>query len=85
MSAIAAEALAQPISIDFKGETFTARSATDWGLDAIEAFEDGRLAALLRAVLVDGDYARLRKLNPRVPELREFAEALQRGAGLAGN
>jgi hypothetical protein len=85
MSAVAAEALAKPITFEFKGEQFAARPSEDWGLDAIEAFEDGKLSHLLRAVLVDGDYDRLRALKPKLADLREFGMALQRGAGMAGN
>ncbi|ALX67275.1 hypothetical protein [Microbacterium sp. XT11] len=81
----AAEALAQPIPFTFEGQKYSVLPSSEWSLDALEAFEEGRVLTLLREVL-DGDgYATFRKTHNRVADLNEFVVAMQKAIGIAGN
>lgn len=83
---VAAEATgAETLEFEYDGETYGVRPTSSWSLDALEAFEDGRIASLLREVLAPGDYARFRKGHNTVAELTELVEAMQDVLGVAGN
>lgn len=84
-SAPAAEALAQSIEFEFRGAEFAVLPTTEWSLDALEAFEDGKLVTLLREVLTDGGYAAMKAVAPKVGDLNEFVAAMTEALGISGN
>ena len=86
MTAPKALAPAAPVSSSFKfeDETYTITAADDWSLDALEAYEDGKVATLIREILGANQWATF-KSNPRkVADLTALFEAAQ-VAMAAGN
>lgn len=84
-AAAAIEALAvERIELTFQDETYSVLPSSEWTLDIIEAFEEGRVAGFLKEVLGD-DYAKLRATKPKPDTLSEFVSALTTAAGVKGN
>lgn len=83
--AAAHEALGNKIPFTHNGEDFLVLSTLDWPFEAIEYFEEGKVAKFLRLVLGDEDYARMKKSNPTVRDVNEFSTALQKVLGIQGN
>ena len=81
---IAAEALSEAIEFDYKGVTYSIRPASEWPFEVLEAFEDGKVAALLRALLGADQYAAFKATKPTMADAGELVEALQRAAGILG-
>lgn len=82
----AAEALAEGIPFDYKGVSYTLPNANDWDIDALDAFEEGRVVAFIKSILGDAQYAALRKSGVnKVGELNEFVEAMTSAVGISGN
>lgn len=82
---IAAEALSTDIVFSFEGREYTVPASSEWTIDALEAFENGRILAMLKELLTDEDYAAFRKRHNKVSELNAFMLALQKAQGIAGN
>lgn len=80
----AAEALGEQIPFTFQGEDFVVAPSSEWPFEAIEVFEVGQVAAFLRLVLGDDQYARLTK-GANVGKVNDFVVVLQRAVGIAGN
>jgi hypothetical protein len=81
----AAEALGDRIPFEFEGESFLVTPSTEWTLDDVEAAEEGRLVAFMKAVLSDAEMTRVRALGLKGPRIGAFIEALTKGAGVQGN
>ncbi|AWY05701.1 tail assembly chaperone [Microbacterium phage Gretchen] len=82
---IAAEATHSLIEFDYDGESYAVIPTNDWTLDALEAFEDGKVLTLLRHVLAEGGYAKFRRTHNGVEDIQGFMAALQKAQGIAGN
>ncbi|AWY06646.1 tail assembly chaperone [Microbacterium phage Zeta1847] len=83
-SAIAAEAVGDRVPFEFRGETFGLLPTSEWSLNALEAFEEGRVVAFLKDIL-GADYAKLRGLDIKVADLEEFVADAKDALGIAGN
>lgn len=82
----AAEALdAERITFTHDGVDYATTPTSEWTLDALEAYENGRILTLLREVLLDGGYDRFRETHTRVADLTDLFQALAEALGLAGN
>jgi hypothetical protein len=81
----AAEALAAPIEFAFEGATYGVLPTSEWDLDAIEAYEDGRVLSAIRLILSPGDYQRFRAKRRKAADLDAFVRAMQGALGIAGN
>lgn len=79
-----AEATSAPIEFEFEGENYSIPPASEWDLDALEAWEEGKVATLVRALLGPEQYATFRSVPRTVGDLSRFAETLQDAVG-AGN
>lgn len=67
--------MSNPISFDHNDVTYTIPPAEDWTVDALEAFEDGKLATLLREILGE-QWAAFKATKPKVSDLAAlFASA----------
>jgi hypothetical protein len=73
---------AQPF--EFEGETYTAPASSEWDLDVLEALEEGRMIAAVKALVGPEQYARFRAKHSKIADLEAFMEALQGAVG-AGN
>ena len=82
---IAAEAFALPITFNFEGHEYAALPTSEWSLDALDAYENGRILAMLREVLDAENFAALRARHNRVGDLNGFISAMQKAQGIAGN
>ncbi|QDF14187.1 tail assembly chaperone [Microbacterium phage GardenState] len=82
---IAAEALSLNIAFVFEGREYSAPPTSEWSIDALEAFENGRILAMLRLILSDEDFSAFRSRHNKVAELNAFITAMQKAQGIAGN
>lgn len=81
----AAEALGDKIPFTFDGVDYLIDPTSEWPFDALESFEDGKIAAFLRAVLGTEQYAKFKATKPTVGRTNEFVEAFQAALGVQGN
>lgn len=81
----AAEALDQDVEVVFHGVTFSIPPTTRWPFEAIEAYEDGKVAKFLTTLLGDAQAAAWRALKPTVADLGEFVTTIQGALGIRGN
>lgn len=84
-SAAAHEALGEAIPFTYDGVDYTVPPTSEWELDVLEAFEDGRFIAFLRKVLGPEQYAAYKKRHPKVADLEPFVVAVQKALGIEGN
>lgn len=57
---------------------FTIPAAEDWSLDAIEAYEDGKIATLIREILGAEQWARFKEKPRTVSDLQGFMQAFEK-------
>lgn len=80
--ALKAEATGSDVEFEFNGITYTVpASINDQSLDVLEAIEDGRITAAVRAIIGDAQYAVFKSTKPTIGDLNVFFEALQKAAG----
>ena len=83
---VAAEAVETTfIAFEHDGEAYKVQPTDSWSLDALEAFEDGRVVTTLRHILAPGEYARFRKDHSTVADLTGFVKSMQEALGISGN
>lgn len=72
------------VSFDFEGHTYDVPKAEEWTLEALEAYEDGRVATLVREMLGAEQWAAFKDSpEPRkVGDLNRFFEAAQKALNL---
>lgn len=80
---LAKEAVKSSVVVTFKDEEFELTSDRDnIPFEALEAFEDGKPIAFLRALLGNKDYARLKKLVKTSGDFNEFMDAVLEAVGV---
>lgn len=79
-----AEALSAAVSLTYDGETYSIPPASEWDLDVLEHFEEGRVLALVKALLGPDGWARFRSKPRTVADLTDLMESVQEALG-AGN
>lgn len=84
-SPAAAEALAEKIPFTSRGVDFELDPSSEWDFEAIEAFENGRIATFLRLILGEKQYAAFKATKPKVGDVDAFVMELQKALGIAGN
>jgi len=72
------------VTFDFDGVTYTIPTADEWSLDAIEAFEDGKNASLMRAILGPVQWAKFKSVPRKGADLGNLFEAAEKAVD-AGN
>ncbi|MFF4952282.1 hypothetical protein [Streptomyces chattanoogensis] len=70
--------------VTFNGQVFNVPPAEDWDLEVLEAIDESRMTAALRALLGDVQYAKFREKNKKVRDLGAFFEVAGKKVG-AGN
>lgn len=83
--AAAHEALGESIPVDFRGVSLLILPSSEWPFEALEAFEEGKVATFLRLILGKDQYAEVRKVTPKVGDARDLVEAIQDALGISGN
>lgn len=81
----AAEALAVDIPFTFAGHDYAVLPSSEWTIDALENFENGRILAFTREVLVGDSFAEFRSRHNKVTELNDFMVSIQKAVGVSGN
>lgn len=84
-SAAAAEALNEAVPFRARGIDFELAPSAEWDFEAIEAFEEGKIATFLRLILGAEQYAAFKATKPKVGDVDEFVTELQKALGIAGN
>lgn len=84
-SPAAAEATGTPIEFEHNGNTYSVLPSNLWPIEALEAFEDGKAVAFLRAILAPGSWDAYKATGATVADLAAFVEAVQTACGLPGN
>lgn len=79
---VKAEALGKGVTVTYDGETYEIDPVSEWDLDVLEAYEDGRLVVLTRSLLGDEGWTRFRAKPRKVADLEGLFTALQEAAGL---
>lgn len=74
----------EPHKVTFNGQVYNVPPADDWDIDVLEAIDESRMTAALRALLGDTQYAKFRVNNKKVRDLGAFFEAAGKKVG-AGN
>lgn len=81
-SARKSAALSTAIDVEFEGETYSIPPAEEWSLDVLEAFEDGKVATMVRSLVGPAQYATFRSVPRTTKDLGRFVEAIQGALGL---
>ena len=84
-SPAAAEALGESIPFHFDGVDYELVPTSEWPFEAVEEFENGRVAAFLALVLGAEQYAAFKATKPKLGRVNEFVTELQKAVGIAGN
>lgn len=79
------EALKKSNVFTYDGETYTVPNTTEWDLAVIEALEDEKIIAAVRAIVGLDQWAIFKKKPRKVEDLNSFFEAISQGAGIQGN
>ena len=61
----------------FEGAKYTIPEADEWSLDALEAYEDGKVATLIREILGAAQWATFKSKPRTVADLTALFEAAQ--------
>lgn len=71
------------VKFEHNSVTYEIPPAEDWTVDALEAFEDGKLATLLREILGDS-WAAFKATKPKVSDLADLFASAEKALN-AGN
>jgi hypothetical protein len=81
----AAEALGEKIPFSFGGVDYLIATTAEWPFEALEAFEEGKIATFLRLILGDEQLAAFKSTRPTVATTGELSQAIQKAVGVSGN
>lgn len=81
----AAEALGEKVPFTHNGVDYLVDPTTEWPYEALEAFEDGKLATFLRSVLGEEQHDAFKATKPRVSDVGDLVQAVQAALGISGN
>lgn len=84
-TAAKAEATKKPHPFTFDGESYTVPNTTNWDLSVIEALEDEKIIAAVRAIVGLEQWAKFKKKTRKVEDLNAFFEKISEAAGIQGN
>jgi hypothetical protein len=84
-SPTAAEALGEKVPFTFDGVEYVVDPTSEWEYEVLEAFEEGKISAFLKALLGTEQHDKFKAGKPRVADLNRFVEAIQKALGISGN
>lgn len=76
------DAAAQNISFSFDGERYELEPIRDWDLDVMEAIEDERYVAAVRAMLGPKQWARFKSKRRTMTDLLDIFGTAEKAAGV---
>lgn len=79
------DATDKPITVTWKGKTYRIVPSAEWDIETLEAMEDGKMTHMLRGMLANDGYARLRETKPLIADLNDLFEKIQKAVGISGN
>lgn len=80
-----AEATGAGTEFTYDGELYVIAPSKAWDLDAIDAFEDGRISACVRLILGAEQWRRFRAKPRTLGDLNDLFSEAQKAAGIEGN
>ncbi|WP_229398173.1 hypothetical protein [Micromonospora okii] len=78
-----AEATETATTFDFDGESYSVAPSNQWDLDALDAFESGRILTAVRLILGADQLARFRSKPRTIGDLDALFDAAQKAAGIS--
>lgn len=84
-TAAKAEATNATVPFEFEGQSYTVVPTSEWDIEVLESMEEGKITAVLRAILQDDGYSIFRATKPNIAKIGEFFESLQSALGTEGN
>lgn len=78
------DATGETFKVPYNGQAYDVPAADDWDLEILEALDESRMTAALRALLGEEQYKKFRVNNHKVRDLGAFFEAAGKKVG-AGN
>lgn len=79
------EAFDETHEVEFDGETYMIPPSSQWSISAIEAYEDGKVVTMVRAILGTEQWERFKRKPRTAADLGSLFEAMQEALGLEGN
>ena len=79
------EAIGSVCVVEYDGETYAVPPTSDWDVEALEAFEAGRVVALVTALLGAEQWAKFKAKGRKVSELAELFKAIETATVGRGN
>lgn len=79
---VKAEAKNSTVAFEFDGDKYEIATTDEWDLDVLEAYEDGKIVATVRALVGPDGWATFRAKPRKVSALNDFFEAIQGALGL---
>jgi hypothetical protein len=77
-----AEALDNPGTLEFRGETFTvSRNRDEWTLDFLESIEEGKSAGIIRGALGPDQWRTVKGMNLKVKDAGELSDLIASAMG----
>jgi hypothetical protein len=77
-----AEATTGVVSFEFDGDAYEVPTSDNWDLDVLEAYEDGKIVATVKALVGPAGWATFRAKPRKVSDLDTFFNAIQEALGL---
>lgn len=80
-----AEALNESVSFAYDGETYAIPPTSEWDLDVLVSYENGKIAATVEGLLGADQWKTFRSKKRTVGDLNGLFEELQKAVGVSGN
>jgi hypothetical protein len=80
-----ADATGSNVSFEHDGQTYSVPPASEWGVETLEAFEDGKIIATVRTLLGDEQWSKYKAKGRKVTDLVSLFEAIQAATVGPGN
>lgn len=82
MNPVKAEATGESIPFSYDGEEYVIPPSSEWSLDIIEAYEDGKVVKTVKTLLGDEQWAKFKSTPRTVADLGALFEAIQEATGV---
>lgn len=79
------ESTGTPIAFEHEGQSLAVLAPSEWTVEALEAYEEGKVTTFLRAIMTPAAWAEFKTRAPKVSDLQGLVVSIQAAAGLSGN
>lgn len=80
-----ADTLGELTEFTYDGVAYKVAPASEWDLDVLESYEDGRIIAAVRALLGEAQWKKFRSKPRKTSDLNDLFGAIQEAVGVSGN